>query len=237
MTAQRNVLTRDVMLIGATAVVATHNPGVGRRPLRPVDPAVFEGDLLRRVVAGRQSGNERGNLPGLGIDSDDAGAIVKAYRAYGLVRVRSEEPPALETFLERDVDRRAVRQETYAARRGLGERATDPVAALIKHQDVGREGVGGRQLAPDQRTRLVVAPTRQAVPRLQHEHLKPASVAAKRDGSREVQAALEDRNREARRHDDIFAITGVEEDVLAGTDRISSGLGCCKRRQGKYQRE
>src|SRR6267143_935038 len=121
MTAQRNVLARDVMLIGAIAVVATHDPGVGRRPLRPVDPAVFEGDLLRRVVAGRQSGNERGNLPGLGIDSDDAGAIVKACSAYGLVRVRSEEPPALETFLERDVDRRAVRQETYAARRGLGE--------------------------------------------------------------------------------------------------------------------
>src|SRR2546430_8675808 len=48
---------------------------------------------------------------------------------------------------------------------------------------------------------------------------------------RSVQAALEDRNREARRHDDIFAITGVEEDVLAGTDRISSGLGCCKDRK------
>src|SRR6267378_7024337 len=76
MTAQRNVLTRDVMLIGATTVVATHYPGVGGRPLRPVDPAVFEGDLLRRMVASRQSGNERGNFPGLGIDGHDARAVV-----------------------------------------------------------------------------------------------------------------------------------------------------------------
>src|SRR6266446_5088846 len=160
MTAQRNVLTRDVMLIGATAVVATHNPGVGRGALRPVDPTILEGDLLRRVVAGRQSGNERGNLPGLGIYGHDARAVVlgiSCRRADGLVRVRGEESPALEAFLERDVDRRAVRLETYAALRGLGERTTDLFPALVKHQDVGREGVGGRQLAPDDRTRLVVA--------------------------------------------------------------------------------
>src|SRR3989442_1704277 len=105
------------MRIGATAVVPTHNPRVGRRSLRPVDPAVFEGDLLRRVVAGRQSGNERGNLPGLGIDGHDARAVVlgiSCRRADGLVRVRGEESPALEAFLERDVDRRAVRLETSA---------------------------------------------------------------------------------------------------------------------------
>src|SRR5258708_16451005 len=66
------------------------------------------------------------------------------------------------------------------------ERTTDQASALVEDQDVGREGVGGRELAPDDRTLLVVAPTRQAVPRLQHEHLKPACVAAKRDGSREV---------------------------------------------------
>src|SRR5437016_12736276 len=107
MSAQRNVLTRNVMLIGATAVVETHNPGVGRRSLRPVDPAVFEGDLLRRVVAGRQSGNERGNLPGLGIDGHDARAVVLSIccrRPDGLVRVRGEESPPLEAFLDRDLD-------------------------------------------------------------------------------------------------------------------------------------
>src|SRR3989441_10184481 len=138
MTAQRNVLTRDVMLIGAIAVVATHDPGVGRRPLRPVDPAVFEGDLLRRVVAGRQSGNERGNLPGLGIDGHDARAVVVSACPDALVGVRGEQPSSLKAFLERDVDRRAVRLETYAALRGLGERTTDLFPALVKHQEIGR---------------------------------------------------------------------------------------------------
>src|SRR5439155_22437903 len=169
MTAQRNVLTRDVMLIGATAVVAPHSPRVGRRTMRPVNPAVFEGDLLRRVVAGRQSADERGNLPGLGIDGHDARAVVlgiSCRRADGLVRVRGEESPALEAFLERDVDRRAVRLETSAACGGLGERATNQASALVEDEDVGRKGVGGRELAPDDGTRLVVAPTRQTVPRL-----------------------------------------------------------------------
>src|SRR5713101_8558842 len=105
-----------------------------------------------------------------------------------------------------------MRLETSAACRGLGERATDQVSALVEDQDVGCERVGGRELTPDDSTRFVVAPARQAVPRLQHEHLETVPVAAKRDGSREVQVALEDRDREARRHDDIFAITGVEED-------------------------
>src|SRR5258708_14788092 len=134
-----------------------------------------------------------------------------------------------------------MRLETPAlvapAARGLGERTTDQASALVEDQDVGREGVGGRELAPDDRTRLVVAPTRQAVPRLQHEHVKPASVAAKRDSGREVEASGKDRDLAARTHDDIFAIAGSEEDVLAGTERVSSGLGCCKRRRGKYQRE
>src|SRR5438046_7518244 len=99
MTAQRNVLTRDVMLIGATAVVATHNPRVGRRSLRPVDPAVFEGDLLRRVAAGRQSADERGNLPGLGIDGHDArAAVLRPNGPNVLACIRGDESPALEPF-------------------------------------------------------------------------------------------------------------------------------------------
>src|SRR3989454_9326258 len=200
------------MLFGAAAVVATHNPRVGRRSLRPVDPAVFEGDLLRRVVAGRQSGNERGYLPGLGIYGHDARAVVlgiSCRRADGLVRVRGEEPPALEAFLERDVDRRAVRLETSAACRWLGERATDQASALVEDEDVGCEGVGGRERASDDRTRLVVAPTRQTVPRLQHEHVKPACVAAKRDCGWEVETLGKDRNLEALRHDDILAMAEI----------------------------
>src|SRR5207247_2702984 len=114
MTAQRNVLTRDVMLIGATAVVATHNPRVGRRSLRPVDPAVFEGDLLRRVVAGREAADEGGDDPRCWIHGHDARAVVVSGCPDALVGVRGEESPALEAFLERDVDRRAVRLETPA---------------------------------------------------------------------------------------------------------------------------
>jgi len=34
-----------------------------------------------------------------------------------------------------------------------------------------------------------------------------------------------------------LAMAGVEEDVLARTQRVSLGLGCCERRHGKYQRE
>src|SRR5207245_10531411 len=108
-----------------------------------VNPSAFEGDRLRRVVAGRQSADERGNLPGLGIDGHDARAVVlgiSCRRADGLVRVRGEESPALEAFLERDVDRRAVRLETSAACGGLGERATNQASARVEDEDVGREG-------------------------------------------------------------------------------------------------
>src|SRR5437899_12776223 len=61
--AQRNFLTRDILLIRASAVVVTDYAGVGSRPLRPVDPAVFEGDLLRWVVARRQASDEWDDVP------------------------------------------------------------------------------------------------------------------------------------------------------------------------------
>src|SRR5439155_15711930 len=73
---QRDVLARDILLVGAVAVVTTDHAGVGRRPLGPVDPAVFEGDLLRRVVSRGQTADERGDVPGLGIDDHDARAVV-----------------------------------------------------------------------------------------------------------------------------------------------------------------
>src|SRR5947207_957995 len=51
--AQHDVLTRDIRLVRATAVVVAGHAGVGRRPLGPVDPPVAEGDLFGRVIAGR----------------------------------------------------------------------------------------------------------------------------------------------------------------------------------------
>src|SRR5215470_3523765 len=41
--AQHDVLTRDVWLVGATAVVASHHATVGGRALRPVDKFPLEG--------------------------------------------------------------------------------------------------------------------------------------------------------------------------------------------------
>src|SRR5258708_21907006 len=49
--AEHDVLARDILLVLAMAVVWTDYAGGGLRPFRPVDPAVFEGDLLRRVVS------------------------------------------------------------------------------------------------------------------------------------------------------------------------------------------
>src|SRR5260370_6535804 len=51
--AQHDILARDVLLVGAAAIVATHDAAVGRRPLRPVDPPTLERQLFRRVVTGR----------------------------------------------------------------------------------------------------------------------------------------------------------------------------------------
>src|SRR5262249_59844468 len=74
--AERDVLTGDIGLVRAAAVVAADHARVGGRALGPVDPAVLEGDLLRRMVAGRQLGDERRHLAVVGIHDDDARAVV-----------------------------------------------------------------------------------------------------------------------------------------------------------------
>src|SRR5438552_11602739 len=52
--AERDVLAGDVRLIRAAAIVTTDHAGIGRRPLRPIDPPSLELHLLRGMVAGRQ---------------------------------------------------------------------------------------------------------------------------------------------------------------------------------------
>src|SRR5437773_7738521 len=49
--AQHDVLTWDVLLIGATSIVTADHATVRRRSLRPVDPIVFERELFRWMVA------------------------------------------------------------------------------------------------------------------------------------------------------------------------------------------
>src|SRR5262245_47578766 len=70
--AQHDVLTGDILLVRAATVVTANDTAVRRRSLRPVDPAVLERELLRGMVAGRQSRNERGDLPRLRVDGHNA---------------------------------------------------------------------------------------------------------------------------------------------------------------------
>ena len=70
--AQHDVLARDVRLVEAATVIATDDARVGGRPLGPVDPVAFDGELLRRVVACRQADDERRDLPGFGVHEHDA---------------------------------------------------------------------------------------------------------------------------------------------------------------------
>src|SRR5690349_24337342 len=83
--------------------------GVRDRSLRPVDVAVLDGDLLGRMVAGRQAGNELRDAAAIGIDLQHAGRILWPERATdSLARVGDEQAAALELTLEGDADRRRV---------------------------------------------------------------------------------------------------------------------------------
>src|SRR5882762_6050357 len=62
--AQHDILTRNVRLARPAAIVATDDAAIGCGILRPVDESTVERELLRRVVACRQFGDERGVLPG-----------------------------------------------------------------------------------------------------------------------------------------------------------------------------
>ena len=74
--AEHDVLTGDVLLVEASTIVVTDDAGVRGRPLRPVDPAALERQLLRRVVARRQVGDERHHLSRRRIHSDDPRSVV-----------------------------------------------------------------------------------------------------------------------------------------------------------------
>src|SRR6202011_3748593 len=102
--AEHDILTRDIGLVRPAAIVTADDTAIGRRPLRPVDPATFKGQLFRRMVTGRQSGNERRDLPRHRVDDDDARAVVEARSTQRLIGIRREKPPALEPMFEPNVD-------------------------------------------------------------------------------------------------------------------------------------
>src|SRR2546425_10198718 len=138
--AQLDVLTRNVLLVGAATVVEAYHAGVGRRTLRPVDPAVLELELLGWMVTGGQAGDEWRDRVRPDVDDHDARAVVEPGSSEALVGVGRKEATALLTLLEPDVDRRAISEKTAACRRGLGERTRDLVAILVQRPDRARAG-------------------------------------------------------------------------------------------------
>src|SRR5580700_4000709 len=102
--AQSDVLTGDIGLIEAAIIVKPNDPAVRRRALRPVDPASVEGQLLGRMIASRQTRDERTHDPRVRIDDHDARAAVLPAPVGRLVRVAREQPASLEAAFEGDVD-------------------------------------------------------------------------------------------------------------------------------------
>src|SRR5207249_11259103 len=55
--AEHDSLARNLLLVGPAYVIVAHHARVGRRALRPIDPAVLELQQLGRVVTGGQPGD------------------------------------------------------------------------------------------------------------------------------------------------------------------------------------
>ena len=77
---------------------------------------------------------------------------------------------------------------------------------------------------------LVVAPTGQSVPGLQHIDLKAVFAGrAERNPGREIEPAGKDADRVAVRHGDVLTVAGIEQDLFAWTQRIADvGAVSCK---------
>src|SRR5262249_36750913 len=70
--AQHNILARNILLIGASAVIAPHDSRVGGRPLRPISPAICKGEWFCGVITRGQASDEGEALPGYRVHADDA---------------------------------------------------------------------------------------------------------------------------------------------------------------------
>src|SRR5262249_8712072 len=194
---ERDVLTGNVRLVLATIIVEADVPAIGGRALRPIDPAIFERELLGWMIAGRQTGDKRRNDPGIQVDGNDARAAVLAAAMGCLIGVGREQPATLEAALEADVDRWSGWLEPAAATCRLSNRSGDFFTALVEDQDVGRERVRLIENPAGPRA-LFVADAGQAMPRFEHKDLKLVLVAKEGDPGRHVQTLGEDRDRETR---------------------------------------
>src|SRR5437016_3592044 len=138
--AQHDILTWNILLIGAASIVTTDDAAIGRRSLRPVDPSAVECQLLGWMIARRQLRDESRGDSASRIDDDDARAVVLPGRMRRLVRVGREQPPAFEAQLEPDVDRGPGWLEPDADRGRLAQ-GPQPRSVLIEYEDVRGEWI------------------------------------------------------------------------------------------------
>src|SRR6516162_3635432 len=206
--AQGDLLTGDLRLIRPTVIIATDDPAIGGRALRPVDPATFERELLGRMVPRRQAGDKRGHCSRLRVHGHDARTAVLPTAVGCLIRVGREELAALEIALEGDVDRRPCWLQSDAGCCRLAKRSGDLSTSVVEHKDVRREWVRRIECSAAKRV-LFVAAARQAMTRFEHKNLEIVLVAKEGDASRHVQSFGEDRDREALRHTDISAVPRI----------------------------
>src|SRR4051812_8275375 len=234
--AQRNVLAGDLVLVDAAAVVVTGDARVGGGALRPVEPAVLDHDLLRRMVTGGQLGDDGRDRSGGQADSQDARAVVGRARrtAHALVRIRSKQRPAVEIVLERETDGGTIGLKATARGRGLAQWTGDLVAVLVEDQQVGCERIVGGELADPGYLGVVVALAGQAGARLEHHHLEAVLVADEGDVGRHVEPLREHLDLVALRYDDALAVPGFVEGRFIRTDRIGLGLRPRGRRNGSH---
>src|SRR5262249_47992655 len=230
--AQGDVLTGDLRLILPTVIIATDDPAIGGRALRPVDPGTFERELLGRMVSGGQAGDKRGHCSRLRVDDHDARTAVLPTAVGCLIRVGREESAALEIALEGDVDRRPCWLEPDAGSCRLAKWSGDLFTVLVEHKDVRREWVRRIECSAAKRI-LFVAFARQAMTRFEHKNLEIVRVAKEGDASRHVQSFGEDRAREALRHTDISAVPRIEIGGFNRTKRIRDRR---RHRHGSRQR-
>src|SRR5205823_5128321 len=113
-------------------VIKPDNAAIRSRPLGPVDPAIFKGELLRRVIAGWQTRDDRGHGPRVNVDRNNARAAVLPAPVRRLVRVGREQPGTLQTMFKADVYRRPCRLKS-AASRGLSKRRNRLSSVLAKN--------------------------------------------------------------------------------------------------------
>src|SRR5207247_133690 len=156
-----------------------------------------------------------------------------------VVGVRCELRASVKALLEGEADRRAVRLEPATCRRRFPEWAGLFHAVVVEHQDVRREGVCRAELATEGRQLVVVAPARQTASRLQDKHIELFLAPLEGDRGGEVQALGKDLHLEALGHDDVLAVSGIEEHGLlraSGIGRGENQRGARRRYPGQNQR-